>query len=482
MTQSDSPSSPYQRPTVDAVRQVLKEWQRGDAAISPFDDLLLLQPVLQQGPISVRAATNQTLQTGLDLLAAENPDGHRILELRFIESRAANQVATMMSMAEGTVWRKQNEATQRLTDILQSLEADARAQRLEHFAARMETASYTRLFGRESNLLALEEQFNRAGPPWQIAIEGIGGIGKTSLADMLTRRLLGDARWQDFAWVTARQETFNSGGAIKQIKQPAITSEALIEELVQQLLGDDVERAHLVYPQKLALLQERLRARPHLIVIDNLESLRDQEQLLDSLREFANPTKFLITTRLSHFHAAGIFHFSVPELDRQDSLALIRQEALVGNAPGIAQASDDDLMPIVDTVGGNPLALRLVVGQLHTHALGRVLDDLHNTHGRRAAEIYTYIYRRSWQDLDEMSRRVLLLMPLVVDSGGDYDYLAEMGAMAGLSPAQIDDGLGELVRRNLVDSRGDLHRRRYSIHGLTRTFLQQEVLGWQDDD
>ncbi len=236
----------------------------------------------------------------------------------------------------------------------------------------------------------------------------------------------------------------------------------------------------MVYPQKLALLQDRLRDRPHLIVIDNLESLRDEERLLASLRGLADPTKFLLTTRRSHFHEADLFHFPVPELDAQDALALIRQEATVRNVPGIAQAADLDLQPIVATVGGNPLALRLVVGQLHTHSLGRVLDDLQQARGRRAAGIYDYIYRQAWQDLDETARRVLLLLPLVVDAGGAFDYLAEMGAHAGLSPAQIGDGLEQLISRNLVDSRGDLHERRYSIHGLTRTFLQQEILGWED--
>ena len=99
-------------------------------------------------------------------------------------------------------------------------------------------------------MATLQEQLTSAGPPWLIAIEGIGGIGKTSLADMLARRLLGDATWHDFAWVTARQQSFNSGGAIKAIEQPALTTDALVEELVQQLLGDEMEIAHLVYPQK----------------------------------------------------------------------------------------------------------------------------------------------------------------------------------------------------------------------------------------
>ena len=40
--------------------------------------------------------------------------------------------------------------------------------------------------------------------------------------------------------------------------------------------------------------------------------------------------------------------------------------------------------------------------------------------------------------------------------------------------ARLDD----LVKVNLVDARGDLYQRRYSIHALTRTFLHEQVLRW----
>jgi hypothetical protein len=34
------------------------------------------------------------------------------------------------------------------------------------------------------------------------------------------------------------------------------------------------------------------------------------------------------------------------------------------------------------------------------------------------------------------------------------------------------------VQLNLVDSRGDLKTRRYTIHNLTATFLQEQVVRW----
>jgi DNA-binding MarR family transcriptional regulator len=48
-----------------------------------------------------------------------------------------------------------------------------------------------------------------------------------------------------------------------------------------------------------------------------------------------------------------------------------------------------------------------------------------------------------------------------------------------LDPATVSDALDRLVTLNLVDSQGNLSERRYSIHGLTRTFLQEQVGKWQ---
>jgi hypothetical protein len=227
------------------------------------------------------------------------------------------------------------------------------------------------------------------------------------------------------------------------------------------------------------MLQQRLHSAPHLIVIDNLETLLDVESLLGALRELVNPSKFLLTSRISRFYETDIFHFTLPELNAADALALVRQEAWVRNQPELAAASDAELQPIYATVGGNPLALRLVVGQTHIHALDQVLANLREAQGQRVEQLYHYIYWQAWHNLEPLAQQTLLLMPLVTEAGGDLAYLTQMAAAAGLSAANVSDGLDHLVALNLVDSRGGLHERHYTIHALTRAFLQQQVLRWR---
>jgi hypothetical protein len=78
--------------------------------------------------------------------------------------------------------------------------------------------------------------------------------------------------------------------------------------------------------------------------------------------------------------------------------------------------------------------------------------------------------------LSELCRRALLAFPLVPEQGGDQALLA---AISGLEQPHLRDALQELVSLNLVDGRGDLSQRRYTVHGLTRTFLMEQVARWQ---
>lgn len=466
----------------EQVRQALTLWHQSDIHGSPFAELLVWQLANADGAAGVRRATNQVLLDALGLLASDDPEAQRLLELRFLREESAQRIAPMLNVVEGTVWRKQRDAIARLTEIIQTQEAQAHADRISRFAGRLPGTTDKILFGIESHLATLAAEIKRKEAPYLIAIEGIGGIGKTTLAGALVYQLLGDARWQEVAWVTAAQQLFNGGGAIKPITRPALTSEALVDALVEQLLRAEIGTSALSMEQKRTMLQHRFRAYPHLVVIDNLETLQDIEALLSTLRKWVNPTKFILTSRISRYYETDLYHLVVPELSELDALALIRTEATVRNNQALATAADDDLRAIYGTVGGNPLALRLVVGQTHIHGLNHVLADLQEARGRSVEQLYHYIYWQVWNNLDELAQQALLLMPLVTEAGGDIAYLTAMAAGGGLSAEEVGNALERLVAQNLVDSRGGLHERCYTIHALTRTFLQEQVLKWGGEE
>jgi len=340
---------------------------------------------------------------------------------------------------------------------------------------RLEPPTYTQLFGIERSQAQIAALLTASVPPWIVAIEGMGGIGKTALGDSVSRHLMKSGAFADLAWVSARPTAFGFDGIVRPATRPVLSVEEAERAIAVQILGAEVATELLPPTERRQMLLQRLASAPHLVVIDNLESLSDVEDLLPLLQRLAKPTKFLLTSRQRTPGGGTVYHFPAPALNEADSLALIRHEAATGNLPHVAQASDAELRPLYAVLGGNPLALRLSVGQLHVRDLAQLVDDWRQATSQDIEALYTFIYRAAWETLEEECRHALLAMPMAAKQGGRVALLA---ATIGSDESAVAAALERLATLNLVDMHGTLHDRRFSIHSLTRSFLHKQVVDW----
>lgn len=457
-------------PIYAAIHQSLRQWHSQTMADSLHQLCLLRQ--FPSGDSTIQVA-RQLLLDALDELQITQPEHAQLLRWHFIEDLSMLAVAPRLHISEATANRWQRDALRSLSDVVEARERTARLAFQARFVMRLEAPSYERLFGIDESVGKLSSLLVTPTAPWLLLLEGMGGLGKTALADTLMRHAITHSPFVDFAWISARQQRFVLGGALKPLKEPMSTPDALIEALARQLLTPISLPFNI--NEALTRLQNRLQSQPHLIVIDNLETLDDVEELLPSLRRMVNPTKFLLTSRSAVHSEQSVYHFPVAQLSLPAALALIRHEAQALNLPTLAQSSVDELRPIYEMVGGNPLALRLVVGQTRIYPLPTVLEDLRNARGAPIEALYTHLYQYAWQHLDDTARRVLLSMALVIETGADLPMLVSMTSM---EPALLRDALAQLVTFNLVNRLGDLATSRYTIHSLTRAFLHNQVARW----
>lgn len=460
----------------DAIRTALADWHRPQSTSSPFAGLHLFQQALGHEARTPHQATNALLHDLVETLKTEDSESAVLLTRRFFDGEPVDRIIFSLNISESTFHRRRKEAIERLALLLQAQEQEARTRQRTVLEKRLERATYTALIGFEEYQADLAAALVQAGPPWLVSLEGIGGIGKTSLAHAISHQLIQQSAFEDFGWVSARPQLFELKGAIMVVQQPALSVGELVDQLLVQLRPD------LPHPERLSsdeahhLLKTRLKQNRHLIVIDNLETVEGLAELLPALCDLANPSKFLLTSREHFYHDCAIHHFQLPELNQSGALRLLRHEIGQHNLTHLAQADDDDLAQIYQTVGGNPLALRLVVGQTHIFALADILADLRQARSQSVEELYTFIYWRAWNSLTEPARVLFLTMPLLTEAGESF---ADLVQLSELEPATVQTSLKRLVELNLVNSLGDHQARRYTIHNLTRTFLQEQILKWK---
>jgi hypothetical protein len=156
---------------------------------------------------------------------------------------------------------------------------------------------------------------------------------------------------------------------------------------------------------------------------------------------------------------------------------LIRNEANIRGVTEITQASDEQLAPLFETLGGNPLALKLAVALLEIMSLPAILSDMRFGRTQSTIDMYKHIYWKAWNALSSEAQSLLEAMPLMGDAGGTQEQLQ---AITELSDARLWQALQELTTRSLLELRGTVWERRYGIHRLTETFLNTEIIGWNN--
>ena len=331
---------------------------------------------------------------------------------------------------------------------------------------------YTKLIGVDKHLDRLTNILIKSDTIWLISVEGLGGLGKTVLADKLVRQPELNRRFHRLVWISAKQYEFLPHTGLWPVNRPTLNIETLADTLLEQL--DDSLPLSLEPQQKQEVLGRLVHERPYLIVVDNLETIVDYQALLPELRKLVNPSKILITSRYRLPNYPDLFCIRLSELKQEDAVHLIRHEAQLQEPTILANASDAHLKRIYTLVGGNPLALRLVVGQLTVLSLSEVVENLSALQDKDVDEFYSFIYQQTWQLLDPNSQRLLIMMPLAQDSTTDH-----FAVLSQLRRSHLNQALRQLTQFSLIDVGGSPEERRYRIHHLTETFLLKETTQWE---
>lgn len=457
-----------------AVKSALRAWKKLDGNPENLLEnfIIIREKRAEAAPnlsgLEFRAVTNQVLSSCIDLLATQDETNAEILRQRFQEGETIVSVAYQMKLSPDQVNRRQRHAISELSKIFYNQESQSKQLRTGILGKNLPPQSYSKLFGFSEKQTKVLNCLHNPNDTWVVALAGLGGIGKSALADAVTRSAIKQLYFEEIIWLRVNNYSSN-----EEAPSSNWFFEFVVQQLAARLLPADIPPEN--YFNKIQILLSKV---PHLVILDNLEFDLTTSEFLVNLNNLGNPSKFLITTRKHPSSETGIFTFVLNEISNIEARKLLVHQA---NIIGIGSMSEDlsqEAETIYQVTGGNPLALKLVVGLIAVLPLATVLEDLKNSQTDDVEKMYTHIYRKAWQALSVPSKKLLQAMPLIAESGGQLEQLQ---AVSGLSTKQVAVSIQELVTRSLLEMRGTLKLRRYGIHRLTETFLRTEIIKWMDN-
>ncbi len=318
---------------------------------------------------------------------------------------------------------------------------------------------------------------------WLIAIQGQGGVGKSSLALRVAWKIANLDIFDYIVWANAKDYALplsssffedvseNVQDILKFVSGRKVDLIVNLNDLIKRFATlTGVKFGKTSDYEKEQVLREHLKLKKILLIIDNLETL-SENAAIEMLRFVKNVLPFpdgktIITSRLMR-SGQGETSIIVSPLAKSDALLLLEQEG-----KRLRQISkfknDDDISAILEFVGGNPLSIKWLVAQSKRNkkSARQVIDDI-KTSGSAPLE---YCFRASYLEIkkDLVSTRIITGLALM-DTPSSY---SEISTFSGVSIDDVDKALNYLEYFSFIEKvdNEDL----VTIHPLTRTFLLEQ--------
>lgn len=350
-------------------------------------------------------------------------------------------------------WRRRHADLERELDAIRrhkpgAPQALATATTLPH-----DIATFT---GREHELARLAEALlsaGAAGPVAIVAIDGMPGVGKTSLAvraaHQMTSQFSNGQLFVDLHAHTAGQSPVSPADALHALLLALGVEPGAIPE-------------HL--DERAALWRNKCAGKKLLILLDDVVGHDQVKPLLPG----APGAAVLITGRRRLAALDGAVMMPLDILTPAEAAELFVRTSGTGD-PRSAAVRD-----LTEKVGNLPLAIRLLAGRLRSHPAWTVVDliaELDAANDRSAAIraeniVVGAVFDLSFNALPEQVKP--LFRAIGLHPGVDFDVLAT-AALAGVDEETARQGLDVLYEDHLVE---ETIRGRYRLHDLLRDYAR----------
>lgn len=272
-------------------------------------------------------------------------------------------------------------------------------------------------------------------------LAGEGGKGKTSIAYEFATLMAssGNSEFDQVIWLTAKQKQFKAR-INDYIENPSLNFtdfQSFLETVCEAVGGmarNEIEEAPLDHLKRQA--REALDVIPTLLVVDDVDSLTDEEQrrVLETVRAISNSgSKILVTTRANVTYSHDIA-ISVPGLEGDEYTEYVDQ---LSESFGLPTFSLKEKSKLQAASEGSPLYTESIFRLCKLgYKLSQAISDWK---GEKGEDVRDAALKREIDQLTVESRKILFLLTVIGSCS-----IAEIRDYLDLERSQVDRCITEL--------------------------------------
>jgi tetratricopeptide (TPR) repeat protein len=356
----------------------------------------------------------------------------------------------------------EREAIARYSKQIESIDTTSKEAEKSNVLASLPRRPY--FVGREEEIRTILQSLQPNSRTFIIGIEGIGGVGKSTLATEVSYRCLENDLFESVVWISAKESILTLHGIEPVIPEAKTLSDILIT--IGTNLGNPTI-GNLSIQEQIKRAYNLLSRRTTLLILDNFESLSRNEQrdVLDFLRRSPITLKVVITSRERVAEGQII---RLQGLSFEESNALLDWDAQQKNI----HLTKDQSKYLIDLTGGLPLALLWVQGQIAVlgYSVTQVLDKLSLD---ADVPILQYCFNHSWNLLRHSNEKKLLFILALQPEAVSRNALEEISGIEDND--SFDNAISDLLQLTLIEHESD--KDYFSILPLTRRFTRTQFAG-----
>lgn len=289
-----------------------------------------------------------------------------------------------------------------------------------------------------------------------VLLQGVGGIGKTTLAILIAQKYKRRKR-VNVIWVTSKNEV--------------LTLDKILNSIAHFFDFTGIDS--LMLDAKRDKILQVLKQNRTLLIVDNFETIEDNIEIKGFLNEISVNCKILITSRNNTVISPNQLTLQIDTLTDKNAILLMKKELEKNSRP---ELSIDEYKKLLDAIGGSPLAIKWSIGQIATngHTVDTICAQLRDGVIAGSVELFENIFEIAWQELNDIQKDILFLLQFFVTPVS----AKALWRLSGLkNEIQFTCELSKLLQLSLIDSNSecDLEHRFFSLHSLTNSFILTKI-------